>query len=319
MLNTPPYNYEVLNAVSGQTPQAFLRIHNTGVSRFFKRYLMQDAISIFKWTLPDTWDADFFRYCLFGFGFVTVFKTDIFGVIPQPCTLSGYNVFYRPTKCLVANPLLGSVELDINKNCTLIKLMPDYGSVADLIDYYGDLMALTYESLSVNILNSRLAYMIGVESKAEADTFKAVFDQILSGNPSVVYRRNKPRTNANLSKIGSDDNWQVVLQNLKQTFIAPDMIDSLNAIRDEFLTAIGVPNLSERKKERVNVVDSERNTLETQSKIDLWIDELTECIDNAKSMFPEISMLSVEKRYKPEEIGDGGSENVSEVERNRSI
>ena len=298
-----PFSYEFLNAMGGQTPQAFLKIHHTGVSRFFKKYLMQDALSVLDWSLPESWDPDYFRYCVMGFGFVAVFKTDLFGVIPQHCTLSGYNVFYRPTKALIANPLIGSVELNINQNCTLIKLMPDYQSVADLVDYYGDLMALTYESLSVNILNSRLSYLIGVDDKAAADTFKSIFDDVLSGKPAVVYRK-KSVQSATLVKGAQPPEWQTLLQNLKNTFIAPDLLESLNAIRDEYLTAIGVPNLSERKKERVNLVDSQRNTMETQSKIDLWLDELNDGIDRTKRMFPELETLAVRKRYDPDELTD---------------
>lgn len=301
-MHNVPFSFEYLNEVNSQTPQAFVRIHNTGASRFFKKYLMQDAISIFKWTLPENWDSDYFRYVVMGFGFATIFKTDLFGVIPQHCTLSGYNVFYRPTKALIANPLIGSRELDINKNCVLIKLMPDYQSIADLIDYYGDLMALCYESLSINILNSRLSYLIGADGKQDADTFKMVFDEILSGNPAVVYRK-KPQTTSMVKGAPSNE-WQTVLQNLKNTFIAPDLLDCINSIRDEFLTSIGIPNVSERKKERVNTIDSERNTIETQSKIDLWYDELSEGVKRAKEMFPEISMLTVEKRYKPEDMED---------------
>lgn len=299
-MHNPPFTFEYLNSIDGQTPQAFLRIHNTRSSRFFKKYLMQDAISVFKWTLPDWWDSDYFRYVIMGYGFCAIFKTDLFGVIPQQCTLSGYNVFYRPTRALIANPLIGSADLDINRNCVILKLMPDYSSLADLVDYYGDLMALTYESLSINILNSRLAYMIGVDGKADADTFKAVFDEILSGKPAVVYRKKTQQTS--MYKGAPQNEWQILLQNLKNTFIAPDLLESLNSIRDEFLTAIGIPNVSERKKERVNTIDSNRNTLETQSKIDLWLEELQDGIKRAKAMFPEISMLTVEKRYKPEDL-----------------
>lgn len=311
----PPFTYEFLNTVESETPQAFIRIHNTGASRFFKRYLMQDAISIFKWTLPDTWDSDYFRYVLMGFGFLTIFKTDNFGVIPQHCTLSGFNVFYRPTKCIIGNPLINATELDIGGNCQVLKLSPDYRGVADLVDYYGDLMALTYESLALNILNCRLSYLIGVDGKPEADTFKAIFDDILSGKPAVVYRK-KSSPGMNLNKAVPDNPWQTVLQNVKNTFITPELLDSLNAIRDEFLTAIGIPNLSERKKERVNMIDSQRNTYETQTKIDLWLDELNEGIAKVKDMFPELT-LSVEKRYKPEL--EGGEDNGSEAVGNRTM
>jgi len=313
----PPYTYEMLNRIDGQMPQAFVKIHNTAVSRFFKRYLFQDAISTLKWNLPENWDPDYFRYCLFGFGFVTIFKTDLFGVIPQHCTLSGINVFYRPTKALIANPLIQTTELDINRNCVLLKLQPDYGSVCDLVDYYGDLMALTYESLAMNILNVRLAYLVGVDGKAEADKFKLIFDEIMAGKPAVIYRKEKPQA-ASLAKVQPNDQWQMLLQNLRETFIAPDMLEALNAIRDEFLTMIGIPNISDRKKERVNTIDSQRNVNETQAKIDLWIDELSDGIDRAKDMFPELEELSFEKRYKPEDL-EVNVNNESQSVRDRTL
>lgn len=305
----PPYTYEYLNSIDSQIPNSFLHIHNTGVSRFFKRLLMLDCLSIFKWTLPDNWDADYFRYTLLGLGWVAVFKTDLFGVIPQWASLSGYNVFYRPTRAIVTNPLIYSKDMEIGRQCSIIKLSPDYKGLADIVDYYGDLLALTYESLSVNLLNSRLAYVVGVSSKSEADSFKALYDEIASGKPAVIRRESK--TNANLGKTFSDQ-WETLLQNIGQNFIAPDVLDSLNQIRDEFLTIIGIPNLSERKKERINTIDSDRNSFETKSKIDLWLEELKEGIDKTIELFPELKgKLSVEKRYKIKEGEINESENVS--------
>lgn len=305
----PPFSYEYLNAVDSQIPNSFLHIHNTGVSRFFKRLLMLDAVSVFKWTLPDNWDADYFRFTLMGLGWISIFKTNLFGIIPQWGSLSGYNVFYKPTRVIVTNPLIYSKDMLIGKQCTLIKMSPDYKGVADIVDYYGDLMALTYETLSVNLLNSKLAYVISVSSKTEADTFKALYDEIASGKPAVVRRENK--ASANLGKTFSDQ-WQTLTQNVGQNFIAPEVLTSLNQIRDEFLTVIGIPNLSEHKKERINTIDSQRNTFETKTKIDLWLEELKEGIDKTIELFPELDgTLSVEKRYKEEEGVLNESETIS--------
>lgn len=305
----PPFTYDYLNSVDSQIPNSFLHIHNTGVSRFFKRLLMLDTLSVFEWKLPESWDSDYFRFVLMGFGWICIFKTDQFGIIPQWATLSGLNVFYRPTRAIVTNPLINSRELDINRNCVILKLSPDYKGLADVVDYYGDLLALCYESLSINILNSRLSYVIGVNSKAEADTFKVLYDEIASGKPAVVRRENK--INQNLGK-SFNDQWQTLLQNIGQNFIAPEMLDSLNQIRDEFLTVIGIPNLSERKKERVNTIDSERNSFETKTKIDLWLEELQDGIDKAVKMFPELSgNLSVKKRFEERRINNYAGENVS--------
>ena len=304
MPSNPPFAYEFLNSIDSQIPNSFLHIHNTGVSRFFKRLLMLDAISVFKWELPKNWDSDYFRYTLMGLGWVAVIKTNYFGIIPQWACLSGYNVFYRPTKALITNPLIQSKEVEINKQCSIIKLSPDYKGVADIVDYYGDLMALTYESLSINVLNSRLAYVIGVNSKTEADTFKALYDDIASGKPAVVRRENK--NSANLGKTFSDQ-WQTLLQNIGQNFIAPEVMDTLNQIRDEFLTIIGIPNLSERKKERINTIDSQRNNNETKTKVDLWLEELQEGVENTLKLFPELrGSLSVRKRYEEEGVKNAG-------------
>lgn len=293
-----PFSYSYQNQLEGTTSPSFLHIHNTGTAIFFKRYLMQEAISIFKWTLPKNWDADYFRYILMGWGFLAVFKTDKFGIIPNQCTLSGLNVFYRPNKVIVANPLINAREMVIGRDCEIIKLMPDYGNVSDLVDQYGDLMALAYETLSTNILNSKVSFVFGADNKSEADTFKSLFDDVASGNPCVIYKK----------RAGAVDKtpWQTFTQNVGQNLIADRLLETLSAIRDDFLTHIGVPNLSTRKKERVNLDESQKNTFETQTKLMLWLDELQDSIKRVKAMFPELEELNVEPRFNMEEGASNG-------------
>lgn len=302
-----PYSYEYLNTVDGTVSPSFLHIRNTGIARFFKRYLIQEAISVFDWTLPKNWDADYFRYILMGWGFISVLKTDLFGVIPQQATLSGYNVFYRPTTAIVANPLLRSRTLKIGKDCSIIKLMPDYGSIADLVDNYGNLMALAYETASINILNSKLSFAFNADTKAEADTYKAMYDAIASGNPAVVYRNSKKST----SLTGENARWQTFVQNVGQNYIAPEVMETIRQIRDEFLTEIGIPNLATRKKERTNLAEVDKNTFETEAKSLLWLETLQEGIETTINLFPELTgELSVKLRYK-------GDENNGQNVRNR--
>lgn len=284
-----PFTYDFINAVQGQRIPAFMRVNNTAIARMFKRYLMQDALSVFEFTLPPEWDADYFRYILLGWGYIAILKTDLFGIIPQQCTLTGYNVFYRPNKCIVSNPLLQSRTLDINKDCVLIKLMPDYGNIADLVDTYGDMMALAYETASINILNSRVSFVFNADSKSQADTYKALYDSIASGSPSVVYRKSKTVDKAP---------WDTFQQNVGQNYIAGDVMDTLRTIRDQFLTEIGIPNLSTRKKERVNLMQADKNTVETVCKSHLWIEEINKGIKNAVEMFPELeNTFTAKLRY----------------------
>ena len=65
-----------------------IHTQNTQLAAYFRRYLLQKAISVFDWTLPDNWNRDFFLYVLYCWGVVAVIKTDKFGVIPQGCALA---------------------------------------------------------------------------------------------------------------------------------------------------------------------------------------------------------------------------------------
>lgn len=299
----PPFSYQFLNAVEGTIHPSFLHIHNTSLSRFFKQYLLQDVLSVFKFTLPDWWDADYFRYSLLGYGYVAVFKTDKFGVIPQQCNLTGYNVFYRPTKAMIANPLIDGRELNIGRNCEIIKVMPDYSGIANIVDYYGDLMALTWEGITTNILNSKLAYIGFAGNKADAETFKKLYDRIASGEPAVIARKKS-------ATITDDDKFQLFTQNLQQNYIAPQMMESLRNIQSAFRAEIGIPDLNVQKKERLITAEATKTDIYTRAKSMLWLETMREGIEKAKARYPEISMLNVEFRFPLEGGEDDASDTV---------
>lgn len=298
----PPFSYQFMNAVEGTIHPSFLHIHNTSLSRFFKQYLLQDVLSVFKFTLPDWWDADYFRYSLLGYGYVAIFKTDKFGVIPQQCNLTGYNVFYRPTKAMIANPLIGGRELNIGRNCEIIKVMPDYSGIANIVDYYGDLLALTWEGITTNILNSKLAYIGFAGNKADAETFKKMYDRIASGEPAVIARKKS-------ATIADEDKFQLFTQNLQQNYIAPQMMESLRNIQSAFRAEIGIPDLSVQKKERLITAEATKTDIYTRAKSMLWLETMREGIEKAKARYPEIGMLNVEFRFPL----DGGEEDASDT------
>lgn len=298
----PPFSYQFMNAVEGTIHPSFLHIHNTSLSRFFKQYLLQDVLSVFKFTLPDWWDADYFRYSLLGYGYVAIFKTDKFGVIPQQCNLTGYNVFYRPTKAMIANPLIGGRELNIGRNCEIIKVMPDYSGIANIVDYYGDLMALTWEGITTNILNSKLAYIGFAGNKADAETFKKLYDRIASGEPAVIARKKS-------ATITDDDKFQLFTQNLQQNYIAPQMLESLRNIQSAFRAEIGIPDLSVQKKERLITAEATKTDIYTRAKSMLWLETMREGMEKAKTKYPEIGMLNVEFRFPLE----GGEDDAGEA------
>ena len=293
-----PVYYDHANAVTSYQRPGTVRIRNTGTYNFFRRYLIQKAIAAFKWTMPDTWAANYFLYVLYCWGYVAIINTDKFGVIPQQCGLRGYNVMYQPTNALIANPLLrGLLEPQIGVDCVLLRLQPDYCGIMDLVNYYAEQMALASEGVSTNLLNSKLAYVFGATNKSTAESFKALFDQISEGQPAVVIDK----------KLMGDDGkptWLPFSQNLSQNYIADKILADLRKLECRFLTQIGVPNANTDKKERLITDEVESNNVETRLLGDLWLEELKKGCEEARDMFG--ITLDVDWRYPMEEVEDDG-------------
>ena len=284
-----PVYYDHANAVTSYQRPGTVKIRNTGTYNFFRRYLIQKAIAAFKWTMPDTWAANYFLYVLYCWGYVAIINTDKFGVIPQQCGLRGYNVMYQPTNALIANPLLrGLLDPQIGVDCVLLRLQPDYCGIMDLVNYYAEQMALASEGVSTNLLNSKLAYVFGATNKSTAESFKALFDQISEGQPAVVIDK----------KLMGDDGkptWLPFSQNLSQNYIADKILADLRKLECRFLTQIGVPNANTDKKERLITDEVESNNVETRLLGDLWLEELRKGCEEARDMFG--ITLNVEWRY----------------------
>lgn len=292
-MQAAPYMYDYINAEVSQHSPSTVHTKNTELQRFFARYLLQKAMSVFKWDLPETWDRDYFLYVLYGIGYIAVLNTDKYGVIPQQCGLDGYNIFYQPKRALVTNPLLkGLRSLDIGTQCTLIKLQPDYGSVMDLVGFYADMMALTAETAGVNLVNSRLSYVFFGKNKNTAESQKRLFDRVASGEPATFV------DTALYDVQSGNPSWIPFQQNVGQNYIAGDALADLRKWEMMFDTDIGIPNANTDKKERLISDEVNANNVEVTSKADLWLDQLQKSFAQTSKMFG--IKLGVEWRNKPQ-------------------
>lgn len=287
-----PYSYEFINTVNGSYEPSTVHCRNTNLVYFYKRYLLEKAFSVFKWTLPKTWNKDYFRYVLYLAGYITIVNTDSFGVIPQMSGLRGYNVFYAPTHAIITNPLInGIVEPEIGSQCVVIKLTPDYCGIGDLISYYADMMALASEAAGMNLINSKLAYIAGARTKTMAEALKKMFDQIQAGNPAAVYD-----SKYNPAEGDNKPLFDFFSQNLKENFIAPDVMLTVKKLENEFATKIGLANVNSEKKERLTNEEVEANRDETYCLAEMWMESIKQGIDEAKAMFG-LTDFSVDWRF----------------------
>lgn len=287
---TGPYTYPFINAVNSVVSPSTVHVKNTALARFFKRYLLQEAMSVFEWKLPDYWSTTYFLYVLYIWGYIGIVNTDKFGIIPQHGTVGGYNVFYMPSFMIITNPLLRPTDnLEIGTDVALIKLQPDYFGLFDIVDYYGDLMALAAEAAGGNLLNSKLSWIFAADSKIQAESYKALYDKVASGEPAAF---------ADKSLFDDEGHLRAELFNTEvgNNFIADKLLDTLHAIRCRFLTDIGIPNSNTDKKERLIVDEVNSNNFETRSKCSLWLEEIQKGIKEAKRLFPSLTDFSVDWR-----------------------
>ena len=280
-MSNAPYSYNFINEYNSVVSPSTVHIKNTGLARFFKRYLLQEAISRYKFTLPENWDYNYFTSVLFVIGFIFGFDRETkFGLIPQHGFVGGRNVQYQPYYATISNPLFdrGSYRLIIGEECSIIKLQPDYCGLYDIVDYYGDLMAITAETIGVNIFNSKMSLVFAAANKAMAESYKKLYDSFGSGEPAVF-------ADAKLFDDEGNLRYSVISQDVGGNFIADKLLNCLGAIRNKFLTDIGIPNANTDKRERLNETEVNSNNIETASKAYLWLETMKRGFKQTRDMF----------------------------------
>lgn len=293
-----PVSYDYINLYNSQRSPSTVHVKNTHLQAYFRKYLLQKALSVFKWTLPEEWDHDYFLYTLYGRGFISVFNYPRYGVICQDCAPGGYNLYYRPSYVIVTNPLIKeALTLRIDKECVLLKLQPDYSSIMDIVGYYADQLALASEAIGANLINTKSGTVFGAESKAQAESYKKMYDTLSDGDPAVVIGK----------KLLNDDgtpNWFPFTQNVKESYITSDLLSDMRKIEAMFDTEIGIPNANTDKRERLIADEVNSNNVETATRCELWLETLRRGIDKINNMYG-IGM-AVDWRVDPKtEIKDG--------------
>lgn len=257
---------------------------------FYKERMLRKIFELFSFTVPEEWDLDYFRQHLFLDGYVGVTDTAM-GILALKCAASGYNVFERPTKLIFANPVLGNFDRNIGTDCEVIRLQYNWLGIVPILDKYAYLLAMCDSAVSVNLMNSKVAFIATAEGKAAAETIKTAYQQISEGNPFVC-----------LSKDSVDSiSWELL--NVKNTFIGNDVSLLKQTIWNEFLTEIGIPNFNRDKRERMITDEVNANNTETAFSMSHWLETIRGGMDRANKMF------GLDLRVEVNPILEGGENN----------
>ena len=172
-------------------------------------------------------------------------------------------------------------------------MAPDWCGVWDIVEYYADLMALTSETVAVNLINSKFSYVFAAEDKTSAESLKKLYDQIASGEPAAF-------ADKKLFTDDGDPSWYLFVQNLKQNYIAGDLLEDLAKIDSRFNTEIGIPNVNIAKSSGVGEAEVMANNIDTHSKAALWLETIQDSVKKVNAMFG--LDISVSLRFSGEEV-----------------
>lgn len=242
----------------------------------YRRWCFRHIFAMFDLTLPKTWDTSYFKQELYrGAGLMCVSDTPL-GVLPIRAEASGINVWLQPTTMIIANPVIGSFEKTIDVDCVPLFLDEDclQGLVNPLLGivlYYSEILADIDAAMSVNLLNSRTAYVIEAGDKNEAKTFRAVMDQVYQGEPAVFTRNGVSRGITPLA--------------VKNNYISDSLQELKRQVKEDFLSEVGVNNANFTKKARLNVEEVESNNEEVISSIAYFYETLAGQFEKVRKMF----------------------------------
>lgn len=289
-MNRPPFDYSTINAYNGSFKPSTVHCQNTGLVNYFRRYLFNKILSTYKITgVPDNWAFNYMQTVLFAMGYIIILETDRYGVIPQMGSLGGFNVFYQPQWAIVANPKIKGLQRPIiGEDCEVIKILPDYNGLMDVVNTYADLMALTLEGIGVNLINSKFSYVFASDTKAEAQALKKLYDNIASGEPAQFIDK----------KLFDEDGkprWMLFTQNIGQNYISDKMLVDFEKIDNQFDTLIGIPNANTSKRERLISDEVNANNEDTGALPTLIIETASRDINRTNKLFN--LNLGIEYRY----------------------
>ena len=250
----------------------------TAQTEFYTWKLINIVKGIFEIECDDSIDKDYVLDNLIIPGYFIVTDTKV-GVVPLRASLTGYNVFNRPTKAVYANAVIGSGERTLGEDAVLISI---HGSgfrrgIMPTIYNYAQKLASCDAAIDVNLINSKTAHVFGAKNKKEADSLKKMYDEISEGKPAVFMQEN----------LANSSGTAFFKTDVKQNFIADMVQIEKRKIMEEFLTEIGINNANTDKRERLNADEVNSNNLELLADTQYWYNNIKDGCDKVHKMFPD--------------------------------
>ena len=269
-----PHEYNWVNVYNRNYSPSTIHAYNTQLAEFFRKYLMERAMSVYEWKLPKEVNPYYFKWVLFRVGCIGLFNDPKLGHCALHCGLEGYDLYYYPKYMLFANPGLTeytketAVKREIGVDGILLNLKGDFTGVWDLVSFYADQLALLYESFGVNAIQAKNSNIFGAADKKIAEEMKKVTDLIMSGKPAVFSSKDLFRDDGHLNMESFSS---------PTDYFGTELLDNVRTILNNFDAEIGIPTAPE-KRERLISDEVNSQSYEAMSRSEMWLEDLkNEC------------------------------------------
>ena len=308
-----PFDFNTINKYAGTYNPGMIKAYNNEAFAYWVRSFTHRALSTIDFTLPDNWSGngvkDFFKACMLHLGFVGVWDAPAEGgIIFNPGTLNGYNIYYQPTHFITVNPAFKTdtdLTLTIGEDCELLRLTPDYGGISDIITYYAEKMAILDNAVNVSLINNKVSYILGAKNKGAAEAIKKMLDRINKGEPAVIYDQRI------LDDERSKDTPFQFLErkNDKNAYLTTDQLKDMQTILNMFDAEIGIPTIPYEKKERMVTDEANSRQVDSTSRLTTWLTCFNESAENVNKMFG--TNISAKMHFETTDDTEGDGEYVN--------
>lgn len=212
------------------------------------------ALSMFEWeNLPDSMNARFLEMCLFYNGQAALLYDDDYGYINTLAADGGYiNIYGLPTELQCysyrfnqrRSLYMTDTGEEKGKECILVMNNYERVPTSATVTLFAYRLAEAQRTADVNIKAQRTPILITTDQK-QFFTLKKMYEEYDGNTPAIFADKNVITPDA-LKTLKTD-----------APYVAQDIMDYKREIWNEFLTFLGISNLSEKRERLItNEVDS---------------------------------------------------------------
>lgn len=301
-----PLNYDQINGIAGRNSPATQKNKNNKTYDYWIRQLFLRVRGKLKFNFDYFTEnkIDYLAYVMLINGYVGFGSHESTGFFGSWCTARGFDFYYQPVTFLVANHIWNEAkEFTIGIDGALVRSMPDYLGIYDILTYYAEKLSLLDNATNMSLINSKMPYILGGKSKGANAALKKILDKVNKGESAVFY-------DSRISDVEKNEPFQHLELFDKNKYITDLLLADRQTILNDFDTEVGIKSIPYNKKERLVTDEANIKQDEANTKLNVMINTMNEDLKIVNDLFGfNFSVEAIEED--PKEPEEGGVENGS--------